>query len=102
MVFRASTIKNGSAGKMLESWCGSAGLSIVHSECLNVEVQDLALAERIGLFFGDWDRKVRAKGERQARELSMFLEEIKRANSAGSFRYTSKFYIVSARDRSDR
>jgi ubiquinone/menaquinone biosynthesis C-methylase UbiE len=73
MDFRASTIKNGSAGGMLSAWCKEVGLTVVFQKMIDIDIRSLELAKQLGLFFGRWDDKFRSGGEWQARELANFM-----------------------------
>jgi ubiquinone/menaquinone biosynthesis C-methylase UbiE len=97
MEFRASTIKNGTAGRMLSTWCKQVSLSVVHGETIDIDIGSLELAGRLGFFFGGWTDKFRLRGRRRGAELAAFLAAIARHDELGTFRFSSKFHMVLAR-----
>jgi ubiquinone/menaquinone biosynthesis C-methylase UbiE len=99
MHFRASTIKNKAAGRMLKTWCEEAGLRVIDDETIDIDISSLQLAKQLGLFFGGWDAEFRRGSRRGAGELGHFLTTISRCDQLGAFRFSSEFHIVSARKR---
>jgi ubiquinone/menaquinone biosynthesis C-methylase UbiE len=97
MDFRASTIKNGFAGKMLNAWCEEAELRLICADAIELDIGSLELAKQLGLFFGGWDNKFRQGGNQNAGELDAFLTKISKCDQSGLFRFASKFHAVSAR-----
>jgi ubiquinone/menaquinone biosynthesis C-methylase UbiE len=99
MDFRASTIKNGCAGRMLGAWCEETGLKLSCTQIIDLNIRSLELAKRVGLFFGGWDDKLRRGGYPQARELAKFLTRISKCDQSGAFTFNSKFHVVAALKR---
>jgi len=93
MAFRASTIPSAAAGRMLNTWCEDAGFTVLHSQVFDLEFRQLDIATRAGLFFGNWDERLRKQDRQQATELSEFLAKIDKCDKFGSFCFFSKFYV---------
>ena len=60
MDFRASTIKNGSAGRMLKAWCEEAGLRVIYNEIIDLDIGSLqfAIQHTIGVVFRGMGRQI--------------------------------------------
>jgi ubiquinone/menaquinone biosynthesis C-methylase UbiE len=96
MDFRAGTIRNGAAGRMLIAWCEQAALRPTRAEVIGINIENLGLARRMGLFFGDWDEKFRQAGSGSAAELDDFLKHITKCDRSNAFQFVSKFHVVCA------
>jgi ubiquinone/menaquinone biosynthesis C-methylase UbiE len=94
MDFRASTIRNASAGRMLHTWCERAGLRAVCEETIALSIGSFDLARKLGFFFGEWHHTFGIRGEREAGEVANFLTEIERHDQLGAFRFDSNFHIA--------
>jgi SAM-dependent methyltransferase len=94
MDFRAGTIRNGAAGRMLIAWCEQAALRPTRAEVIDINIGNLSLARRMGLFFGGWDEKYRQAGS--VAELDDFLKHMAECDRSHTFQFLSKFYVVCA------
>jgi ubiquinone/menaquinone biosynthesis C-methylase UbiE len=97
MDFRASTIRSGAAGRLLNRWCQAAALRPTGADVIEIDIGSFDLARRLGLFFGGWDQKFRQAGNNNAAELDDFLEQIAQCGRSNAFHFVSKFHVVCVR-----
>jgi SAM-dependent methyltransferase len=96
MDFRAGTIRNGAAGRMLITWCEQAALRPTLAEVIDINTGNLSLARRMGLFFGGWDEKFRQVGNGNVADLDHFLKHMVECDRSHTFQFVSKFHVVCA------
>jgi SAM-dependent methyltransferase len=96
MRYRASTIRNASAGQLLSAWCAEVGLKVHLDEAIDIDINDFGEAKELGFFYGGWDEQFRLEHADEAPELDRFLEKLALSDRRGEFRLNGKFHIVAA------